>query len=145
MRAIPVAKYIIRECEKEGEPITNLQLQKILYYIHYEFLTKHNRALFEDDFQAWKHGPVVMPVYHRYSFGVARPLHTDIDDDGSNYGLSEEEMYIIKRIMREKRTMDSWELVKTTHQKGKAWDIVYKGGEGFKGWIEKDLIASKAF
>ena len=37
--AIDLARYIISKCSKEQCPISNLQLQKILYYIQVEWLS----------------------------------------------------------------------------------------------------------
>ena len=37
-KATELAKYIVTKCTNEDQPITNLQLQKILYYIQKEFL-----------------------------------------------------------------------------------------------------------
>lgn len=31
--ALTIAMYIIDKCFKEGEPVTNLRLQKLLYFI----------------------------------------------------------------------------------------------------------------
>lgn len=36
--ALNMAKYIIDKCTKDRYPISNLQLQKILYYVQREFL-----------------------------------------------------------------------------------------------------------
>ena len=36
--AMDLAKYIVSKCYYDGCPISNLQLQKILYYIQKEFL-----------------------------------------------------------------------------------------------------------
>ena len=44
--AIDLARYIISKCSKEQCPISNLQLQKILYYIQVEWLSKNNEPLF---------------------------------------------------------------------------------------------------
>ena len=62
-----VANYIVKECSDHDLSITNLQLQKILYYIQVHFLQKENRALFSDDIEAWQLGPVVRDVYDQYS------------------------------------------------------------------------------
>lgn len=50
--AVDLSKYIVYKCITEGQPISNLQLQKILYYIQREFL-KNDRIAFADDIQAW--------------------------------------------------------------------------------------------
>lgn len=40
MKALEVAKYVVTKCNKDKCPISNLQLQKILYYIQHDFLKK---------------------------------------------------------------------------------------------------------
>ena len=46
--ALDFAKYIVKKCIDDGHPISNLQLQKILYYIQKDFLRRGDIA-FEDD------------------------------------------------------------------------------------------------
>lgn len=52
---------------EEKESVTNLKLQKILYYVQGYFLAKFDRPLFPDEIQAWKFGPVVPSVYYEFS------------------------------------------------------------------------------
>lgn len=49
-----VALYLINS----GYEITNLALQKLLYYTNAIFLLSYEIPLFEDDCEAWVHGPV---------------------------------------------------------------------------------------
>ena len=46
------------------EGITNLKLQKILYFAQAAHLALCDKPLFEDEIQAWKYGPVVPSVYN---------------------------------------------------------------------------------
>lgn len=72
--ALDIANYIISKCVEEGYPVSNLQLQGILYIVQKTFLNIGIRA-FEDDFEAWQIGPVIRDVYNRYcGFGA---LNTD--------------------------------------------------------------------
>ena len=59
--AINLSKYIVFKCIEDGHPISNLQLQKILYYIQKDFLCRDDLA-FSDDIEAWQFGPVVPNV-----------------------------------------------------------------------------------
>lgn len=54
--AVHIAKYIINKCTIDQHPISNLQLQKILYCIQRDFL-KNDMLAFDDDFEAWPFGP----------------------------------------------------------------------------------------
>lgn len=47
-----VAKYIVNRCVKSGTPISNLQLQKILYFVQMAFLKKLDKPCFSDDIEA---------------------------------------------------------------------------------------------
>ena len=42
--AIDLSKYIVSKCVKDGHPVSNLQLQKILYYIQKDFLQRDEIA-----------------------------------------------------------------------------------------------------
>lgn len=63
--AIDLSKYIVSKCVTDGHPISNLQLQKILYYIQKDFLQRDEVA-FSDNIEAWQFGPVVPNVYYHY-------------------------------------------------------------------------------
>jgi len=92
MKALDVARYILTKCNKDGQPISNLQFQKMLYYIQYEFLTNYRKPLFDDDFEAWKFGPVIPVVYYEYSHMGAFRIGADYDDyDKILNNMSQEE------------------------------------------------------
>ena len=146
MKAMDVAKYILTKCNKDGQPISNLQLQKMLYYIQYEFLTNYGKPLFDDDFEAWKFGPVIPVVYYEYSHMGAFRIGADYQDyDKILSEMSKDEIDMLNDIIVDKRDMNVWSMVDNTHKKGKAWDLIFKDGEGFGDVISKDLIHENAF
>lgn len=62
-----IAKILINKCHILDREITNLKLQKLLYFAQGHYMQEHDgKPLFEDDFQAWAHGPVVPNVYDEY-------------------------------------------------------------------------------
>jgi uncharacterized phage-associated protein len=67
------AGYIVEKCIRDGQLISNLQLQKILYYAQRVFLQAGSR-LFDDDFEAWPFGPVVPSVYYKYCAYGTMPI-----------------------------------------------------------------------
>lgn len=64
--ASKVADYILRFCHERGELITNLKLQKIMYYAQAWFLALKDCDLFPEEMQAWVHGPVEPGQYSRF-------------------------------------------------------------------------------
>ena len=146
MKALDVARYILTKCNKDGQPISNLQLQKMLYYIQYEFLTNYRKPLFDDDFEAWKFGPVIPVVYYEYSHMGAFRIGADYDDyDKILNNMSQEEKKMLDQIIVDKRDINAWRLVDNTHKIGKAWDMVFKDGCGIGDIIDKDQIRENAF
>lgn len=88
-RANTIAKFFINKAstetigengEKEG--ITNLKLQKILYFAQASFLvSKMNKSIFSDRIEAWTFGPVVPSVYHEYKIYGNKPIVKTYDLD----------------------------------------------------------------
>lgn len=73
-----VSDYLLYESRKRGELLTNLKLQKLLYYADAWFLALKDRLLFEERFQAWVHGPVLVSEYHRFKDYQWRPIDCDV-------------------------------------------------------------------
>ena len=55
-KAMDLANYIVGKCIKDNVPITNLQLQRILYFVQKDFLKRGSPA-FSDYIEAWEFGP----------------------------------------------------------------------------------------
>lgn len=65
--AADVAEFFLSAVdESSGDRMTNLRLQKLLYYAQGWHLALLGESLFSEDIQAWKHGPVVRALYDKY-------------------------------------------------------------------------------
>jgi len=58
--AVDLAKYILAV---QG-PMSHLKLQKLVYYVDAWHLVFNEKALVPEDFKAWVHGPVCVPLWH---------------------------------------------------------------------------------
>ena len=133
--ALELSKYIIAKCVIDEQPISNLQLQKILYYIQKHFVQADGIA-FGDDIEAWRFGPVVPNAYYYFCGSGALPIILP-------YKGKRPEAYdkaAIDAIVEEKRALNPWEMVQDTHKKGGAWDRIYNGGLGAGRIIPIQLI-----
>ncbi len=86
-RAGNVAKYLIYLASqdfvgdnKEREGITNLKLQKVLYFAQAYYLAKFGKPLFGENIEAWGLGPVVPTVYHQYKSYRNKPIINEKDE-----------------------------------------------------------------
>lgn len=129
-----LSKYIVSKCVEDNCPVSNLQLQKILYYIQKDYLERGDIA-FSDDIEAWQFGPVVPNVYYHFCGFGAMPITTSFNEK-----IEEKDSLIINRIIEEKRLLNPWDLVHETHKPGGAWDQTYDNGNGNHKVISVDLI-----
>lgn len=73
-----VADFLLCESRERGEILTNLKLQKLLYYAQAWYLALQNKPLFSEDFQAWVHGSVLPSQYQRFKRCEWRPILEEI-------------------------------------------------------------------
>lgn len=135
--ALDLSKYIVSKCIDDEKPISNLQLQKILFYIQKEFLKKYNQPAFSDVIEAWQFGPVVPNVYYHFcGFGAMK-----IARNFESFAISNiRDKDLIDKIVDDKRELYPWDLVAETHKPNGAWDKVYQNGIGNHNPIPTNLI-----
>src|SRR5262245_8812339 len=61
-----VTNALLYACGQRRIEVSNLKLQKLLYYSQGWYLALAKRPLFVDDFDAWVHGPAVPGVFRRF-------------------------------------------------------------------------------
>lgn len=63
-----VADYLLTKVDTaEGDSITHLKLQKLVYYCQAWYLAYHDGdPLFDEPIEAWAHGPAVMSLWQRF-------------------------------------------------------------------------------
>ncbi|QDU52909.1 Panacea domain-containing protein [Gimesia panareensis] len=61
------AILLVQFCNKHGDLITNLKLQKLLYYSQAWYLALYDSPLFPDKIEAWPNGPVQPEVFENFS------------------------------------------------------------------------------
>jgi len=75
-----IANYFIYLSNKTNidnditEGITNLKLQKILYFAQAAYLTLNDQKLFSENIEAWQYGPVIPSVYRKYKKYGNQPI-----------------------------------------------------------------------
>lgn len=123
---IDVADYIVAQTDEEGYPISNLKLQKILYFVQAVFLSQEGKACFDEAIEAWSFGPVVPAVYRRfriYGSNLITGRHMPTD----NYMINSYDSNIIKSVIKMTRNYSAADLVEITHHQ-EPWIKAYKCG-----------------
>lgn len=122
-----VARFIVQKYIDDGNPVTNMKLQKMLYYAWVDYYREFKEHLFRDDICAWKYGPVVPKVYREYRIYAGMPIlqtkePAPIDDDTSRF---------LTEFADRHRDFTASQLVNLTHREGYPWKMVYKEGEKY--------------
>lgn len=120
-KAIDIARKLIFLAQQDeangGECLTNLKLQKLLYYQQGYHLAAFGTPLFEENVESWMYGPVVPVVYDTFSeFGA----HTLPSEEKSPITLKDEEEELFLQVYEAYRDFSAIGLMNKTHQE-KPW------------------------
>lgn len=111
--AIEVARYLLSLTDEEaGDLISNLKLQKLLYYAQGFHLAIYGEPLFPEPIEAWAHGPVVPSVYHQYKVYGSDPIPPEEVDFNL---FSEEQRKFLNEIYCTFGQYSAWKLREMTH------------------------------
>lgn len=135
---ISVANFIIELANKHNLPVTNLQLQKILFFVQGFSLAEYQSSLINGKFSKWQYGPVQQDVYHAFrdngsSFIESTALDIGWDENGKiiiNHSSSIDAEKIgntqafneIKKFILNILHVKVWTLVQMTHS-----EVSWKG------------------
>lgn len=98
LSCLDVAKYFIikaYEDEKEAD-MTNMKVQKLLYYAQSLHLALFDQPLFKEEIQAWRYGPVCPNAYQFYSCFEAQQL--DIPEPDFLENICQEKKELLEEV-----------------------------------------------
>ena len=130
-----ICNYLLASFSGEGYPLTNLRLNKLIYFIHAETLKLKPEGLIRNYFEAWQYGPVIRPVFDLFKVYGERPitglaLYLDYASGKQmpipHDDISPIDMQSIHRLFKEYNKFSTSELVALSHEPGGPWDIVYR-------------------
>lgn len=123
-----VASYFIEQSSSLPEnDLTNLKLQKILFYAQAETMQKTGNKLFADEVEAWKYGPVVPAVYNWLKGCGAYPI-TIFDVPISTNDIDGKSEELLSEIWRDYSKYSAGYLVDKTHEEGSPWKNTFEDG-----------------
>lgn len=107
-----ISKHIIARMED----ITPLALQKILYYIQGFSTYFFDRPIFNDNAEAWVHGPVYREIYDRFSYYRYNPISkNEFESYNEIASLNAKEIKLIDSVINNFGVYSGKTLEKMTH------------------------------
>lgn len=119
-----IADFILRYTKDRGEEVSNLKLQKLVYYAQAWYLAIKDKPLFPDDFEAWIHGPVIRKLYNRYRKYGWKPI--PVPDDLRYPELKKPLKSFLEEVVNVYGRYEGWELERLVHTEA-PWNNARKG------------------
>lgn len=107
-------KIIARTDLEHGELISNLKLQKLLYYVQGYFIAVFNEQLFENEIEAWQYGPVVRKMYNHFKKNEASSIN--INGNATIAELNNTEESLFNEVLNEYSQYSAVKLMHMTHE-----------------------------
>jgi len=125
--AFAIADYFLKLADDDsGELLSNMKLQKLLYYAQGFHLALYDEPLFREPICAWTHGPVVPEVYYKYREYGNSGIPSPPDADCSH--LPEHTKEMLNEIFTVYGQFSAWKLRDLTHGEP-PWKETEKGEE----------------
>lgn len=128
-----VANFVLDFCESKERPVTNLSLQKIVYFCQVWSLIELRRPLIKHNFEAWQFGPVLQYLYREFKAFDDKPIigrATKIDPRSGErtevqYNFEPETRNLLANVVDFYSRLSASELVKLSHAPGGPWEMVW--------------------
>lgn len=126
-----VAHYFLAlQDEDAGDLISNLKLQKLLYYAQGLHLALTGKPLYPERIEAWQHGPVVPDIYHAFKEYRACPISIE---EGNGMAIRDEAVVdFLNEVYDVFGQYSAWKLRNMTHE-----EPPYKEAEDSQGEISR--------
>ena len=139
--------------DARGREITNLALQKLLYFAHGTHLTEARTPLVTGYFEAWQFGPVHPAAYRAFKSAGACPIRlravsqNPLTLEATDISLPSdpEHRALAERVINTHARSTPGRLVEISHAVGGPWDFIVKKGSNsatFGHRIPNDVIAA---
>jgi uncharacterized phage-associated protein len=130
-----ICNYLLANFDPVEFDLTNLRINKLLFFIHAESLRLRPHGLIRNHFEAWQFGPVIRPVFDTFKiykdspieapalyldYASGKKLPVPFDD------IASADRDIIVREFRNYSRFTTGQLVALSHERGGPWDTIYQ-------------------
>lgn len=135
--ASAIANFFIKKNKSEPTDFTHLKIQKLLFFAQGWFMANYNMPLFNESFEAWRHGPVVRSIYNALHGSGDSTIDNEITttfmtEDGKPYFgtpqvLPEDTAAInfLEKFWKVYAPIHAFQLSTMSHATGSPWHNIY--------------------
>lgn len=107
---------IISYCNNNDIKISNLKLQKILYYIQGYAIKKTHEPAFDTEIHSWQYGPAIKEVYFEYNQFCGKDIVLKYDKKDGFFKEKNTINNIVLKVLGSCKNRSSFELVEMTRK-----------------------------
>jgi uncharacterized phage-associated protein len=125
-----IAYAFVKKGIDEGLFVTQMKLQKLVYFAQGVHLAKYGKPLINETFQAWMYGPVIPEIYQDFKLYGSRPIINTADFTPSStykppFRLDDEALDTINYSWGVLKDISAMSLSYWTHRADGPWSKVY--------------------
>ncbi len=111
------------KAQGEGEAITPLKLQKLIYFAHGWHLAVQGKPLIKEGVKAWPYGPVIPSIYDEYKSYGGQAIPTIEVDNIIEEGLLNDTITVklLDKVWEEYGKLGAFQLSNMTHESDTPW------------------------
>jgi len=145
-----IANFVLDVANAKDVPVSNMALNKIVYFLHCDYLMEQKQPLVGAKIEAWKHGPVFRELYHEFKVWDDKPIKSRANKVDPHTGevmiakahFGSEEAKYISSLVERYIHFSAAQLRALSHIEGSPWHQVWdhsgRSNPGMK--ISDDLI-----
>jgi uncharacterized phage-associated protein len=131
-----ISNYVLDIADVEGRLVSNLSINKIVFFLHSNYLIQFGKPLVSAKIEAWDYGPVFRELYREFKQYGEKPILSRAQrinvDTGKfeicTYDFAGPERDFLESMIRRYVRFSASTLVSMSHAKGGPWDQVWNHG-----------------
>ncbi|HJJ36181.1 MAG TPA: DUF4065 domain-containing protein [Methanocorpusculum sp.] len=138
VNALDVANFFVNLYRNSGNnDITNLKLNKLVYFAQGYHLARYGTPLFAEEIEAWKYGAIIPSVYAAFQVCGDNVIQNESGTYSRNV-FTPDEIDFLLDIDAEFGVYSAYSLVELTHKPGSPWSQYHT--PGMKRIIQKESM-----
>ena len=129
-----IANFMLDRAEREGRPISQMKLLKLVYIAYGWVLATLDKKLFDEPIYAWQHGPVIRSLYDEFKHYGRDPISgRSVSFDLETFDMTEPRvrsddskvLTVLDKVWDVYKGFSAWSLRNKTHEPGTPWSQTY--------------------
>ena len=116
--------FLLKLVLSSGDTISNLKMQKLCYFSQVASLVHRDELIFDDEIQAWAHGPVIPNLYRRFRHFGWQAIDPTALRTRPDLRLADDERHLLNRVWKKLSGYSARYLEDLSH-KDEAWKRQY--------------------